>query len=60
MYEIIFIQKKNKDEEAKYGIYFDDDYNYLQHLKECQSNDFVLLPASTNYDKEKVNTSING
>jgi len=48
--------KKNKDEEAKYGIYFDDDYDYLQHLKECQSNDFILLPTSTDsktYNKEK-------
>jgi len=45
--------KKNKDEEAKYGIYFDDDYDYLQHLKECRSNDFVLLPAPTNSNKEK-------
>ncbi|XP_025414210.1 protein LTV1 homolog [Sipha flava] len=45
--------RKNKDEEAKYGIYFDDDYDYLQHLKECRSNDFVLLPAPTNYSKEK-------
>lgn len=45
--------KKNKDEEAKYGIYFDDDYDYLQHLKECRSNDFVLLPTLTNNTKEK-------
>lgn len=51
----MFIQKKNKEEEVKYGIYFDDDYDYLQHLKECRSNDFILLPAPTNYDKEKVN-----
>ncbi|XP_050425109.1 protein LTV1 homolog isoform X2 [Adelges cooleyi] len=46
--------KKNKDEEAKYGIYFDDDYDYLQHLKESQSNDFILLPAPTNASKEKT------
>lgn len=45
--------KKNKDEEAKYGIYFDDDYDYLQHLKECRSNDFILLPASVNHNNEK-------
>lgn len=25
---------KRKEEEKKYGIYFDDDYDYLQHLRE--------------------------
>lgn len=25
--------KKNSEEEHKYGIFFDDDYDYLQHLK---------------------------
>ncbi|CAH1738181.1 unnamed protein product [Aphis gossypii] len=45
--------KKNKDEEAKYGIYFDDDYDYLQHLKECRTNDFILLPAPANHNNEK-------
>lgn len=25
--------KKNKEEEHKYGIFFDDEYDYLQHLK---------------------------
>ncbi|KAG8260660.1 Protein ltv1 [Homalodisca vitripennis] len=29
--------KKNKEEETKYGIYFDDDYDYLQHLREANS-----------------------
>lgn len=23
------------EEQRKFGIYFDDDYNYLQHLKEA-------------------------
>ncbi|EEC05826.1 conserved hypothetical protein [Ixodes scapularis] len=26
--------EKRKEEQRKYGIYFDDDYNYLQHLKD--------------------------
>lgn len=29
--------KKQKEEEQKYGIYFDDDYNYLQHLKDVNN-----------------------
>ncbi|XP_067844637.1 protein LTV1 homolog [Heptranchias perlo] len=27
--------QKRKAEERKYGVFFDDDYNYLQHLKEA-------------------------
>uniref|UniRef100_U5EY17 Protein LTV1 homolog n=1 Tax=Corethrella appendiculata TaxID=1370023 RepID=U5EY17_9DIPT len=29
---------KRKQEQTKYGIYFDDDYDYLQHLKEPGQN----------------------
>ncbi|XP_033337022.2 LTV1 ribosome biogenesis factor [Megalopta genalis] len=28
---------KRKEEQKKYGIYFDDDYDYLQHLKDVNS-----------------------
>jgi len=31
-------KEKRIEEQHKYGIYFDDDYNYLQHLKERQDN----------------------
>lgn len=27
-------KKKRIEEQHKYGIYFDDDYNYLQHLRD--------------------------
>jgi hypothetical protein len=27
------LQDKKKDERMKYGIYYDDDYDYMQHLK---------------------------
>ncbi|KAG7213301.1 hypothetical protein KM043_002600 [Ampulex compressa] len=29
--------KKRKEEQQKYGIYFDDDYDYLQHLRDVNS-----------------------
>lgn len=29
--------EKRKEEQRKYGIYFDDDYNYLQHLKDVNA-----------------------
>lgn len=32
---------KRREEQAKYGVYFDDDYDYLQHLREV--NEVVRL-----------------
>ncbi|XP_050450944.1 protein LTV1 homolog [Cataglyphis hispanica] len=29
--------EKRREEQQKYGIYFDDDYNYLQHLKDVNT-----------------------
>ncbi|KAL3172776.1 hypothetical protein MRX96_038963 [Rhipicephalus microplus] len=29
--------EKRKEEQRKYGIYFDDDYNYLRHLKDVNT-----------------------
>lgn len=29
--------KKQIEEQHKYGIYFDDDYNYLQHLRDTNT-----------------------
>ncbi|XP_029159315.1 protein LTV1 homolog [Nylanderia fulva] len=29
--------EKRKEEQRKYGIYFDDDYNYLQHLRDVNT-----------------------
>lgn len=29
--------EKRKEEQRKFGIYFDDDYNYLQHLKDVNA-----------------------
>ena len=32
-------QEKRLNEQMKYGIYYEDDYDYLQHLKEVNLND---------------------
>src|SRR5438045_1811044 len=32
--------RSKKEEQAKYGIYYDDDYDYLQHVKAV--SDFVV------------------
>lgn len=38
--------EQRKEEQHKYGIYFDDDYNYLQHLKDTREVTMVLQPVS--------------
>ena len=35
--------KEIKEEERKFGVFYDDDYNYLQHLKERNEYDFDEL-----------------
>ncbi|XP_068624961.1 protein LTV1 homolog [Battus philenor] len=48
---------QRKEEQRKYGIYFDDDYNYLQHLKDTQEVTMVLQPKAIHKRKEKAETS---
>ncbi|XP_062980654.1 protein LTV1 homolog [Elgaria multicarinata webbii] len=38
-------EEKRREEQRKYGVFFDDDYNYLQHLKEA-SGPSELIPSS--------------
>ncbi|XP_049789634.1 protein LTV1 homolog isoform X1 [Schistocerca nitens] len=38
--------EKRKEEQRKYGIFFDDDYDYLQHLKEVSCAECVWEPVS--------------
>lgn len=37
-------QRRNKDEEHQHGIFFDDDYDYLQHLKPRTNLSLEPLP----------------
>ncbi|XP_066229176.1 protein LTV1 homolog [Saccopteryx leptura] len=39
--------EERRAEQRKYGVFFDDDYDYLQHLRE-PSGPSELIPASTN------------
>ncbi|CAG5043853.1 unnamed protein product [Parnassius apollo] len=50
--------EQRKEEQRKYGIYFDDDYNYLQHLKDTKEVTMVLQPKATHKKKEKTVTKI--
>ncbi|CAH0760159.1 unnamed protein product [Diatraea saccharalis] len=49
--------EQRKEEQMKYGIFFDDDYNYLQHLKDTREVTMVLQPKSTHKRKEKEPTA---
>nr|CAG4650273.1 EOG090X08PQ [Sida crystallina] len=41
--------RKTKEEEKKYGIFFDDDYDYLQHLKDVNlTAEWELAEKSSN------------
>ncbi|CAG4939332.1 unnamed protein product [Colias eurytheme] len=44
--------EQRKEEQHKYGIYFDDDYNYLQHLKDTKEVTLVLQPKATHKRKQ--------
>lgn len=40
--------EQRKEQQRKYGVYFDDDYNYLQHLKDTREVTMVMQPVSIN------------
>jgi protein LTV1 len=39
---------KRKAEQRKFGVFFDDDYDYLQHLKERGDSSHHVLPDELN------------
>lgn len=43
---------KRKEEQRKFGVFFDDDYNYLQHLKE--SGPAELVPSETSQAPSRI------
>ncbi|XP_026728506.1 protein LTV1 homolog [Trichoplusia ni] len=45
--------EQRREQQVKYGIYFDDDYNYLQHLKDTREVTLVVQPKPIHKRKEK-------
>ncbi|KAI5696634.1 hypothetical protein M8J76_009604 [Diaphorina citri] len=49
---------KQKEEQIKYGIYFDDEYDYLQHLRDPTENpvamERVFIPAKTRIKSAEI------
>ncbi|XP_075985562.1 LTV1 ribosome biogenesis factor [Anticarsia gemmatalis] len=52
--------EQRREEQVKYGIYFDDDYNYLQHLKDTREVTLVVQPKIPHKCKEKATTEEEG
>uniref|UniRef100_A0A182VTB9 Protein LTV1 homolog n=1 Tax=Anopheles minimus TaxID=112268 RepID=A0A182VTB9_9DIPT len=50
---------KRKKEQAKYGIFFDDDYDYLQHLREPDRNEVVWEPVNSKPTKQPTKPDTN-
>ncbi|XP_043270771.1 protein LTV1 homolog [Venturia canescens] len=53
--------KKRKEEQQKYGIFFDDEYDYLQHLKDVKSLpvEWERVENANHKEKEKDVSKIN-
>ncbi|XP_038218416.1 protein LTV1 homolog [Zerene cesonia] len=52
--------EQQKEEQRKYGIYFDDDYNYLQHLKDTKEVTLVLQPKAIHKRKQPAGSKEEG
>ncbi|XP_068135608.1 protein LTV1 homolog [Hyperolius riggenbachi] len=44
--------EKRREEQRKFGVFFDDDYNYLQHLKEVGPAE--LVPSNTSQAPSRI------
>ncbi|KAK9506539.1 hypothetical protein O3M35_008459 [Rhynocoris fuscipes] len=51
------IKKERKDELEKFGIYYEDDYDYMQHLKERTNvAEMVEIPSIVTKEKKQANS----
>lgn len=46
--------EKRHEEQRKFGVFFDDDYDYLQHLKEPSGQSELVAAVSSNRDGGSV------
>jgi len=53
--------EKRKEEQQKYGIYFDDNYDYLQHLRDVNTSscEWVRVENANSKEDKQKNTKIN-
>lgn len=50
--------EKRKEEQRKYGIFFEDDYDYTQHLREVQSEHVTWHAAPIGLDRPTRETDV--
>lgn len=50
-------RQKRKVEQEKFGIYFDDDYNYLQHLRDVKTVEWERVDVAHNSKEKKEETT---
>lgn len=47
--------EKRREEQRNFGVFFDDDYNYLQHLKESSGKSELVASGPSHVDQKSVN-----
>lgn len=47
--------EKRREEQRNFGVFFDDDYDYLQHLKESSGPSELLASGPSRFDHQTVN-----
>lgn len=46
--------EKRREEQREFGVFFDDDYNYLQHLKEASGTTELVASGPSHTDRQRV------
>lgn len=47
--------EKRREEQRNFGVFFDDDYDYLQHLKESSDKSELVASGPSHVDHKSVN-----
>lgn len=47
--------EKRREEQRSFGVFFDDDYDYLQHLKEPSGPSELLASGPSYFDRQTFN-----
>uniref|UniRef100_W5K6T9 Protein LTV1 homolog n=1 Tax=Astyanax mexicanus TaxID=7994 RepID=W5K6T9_ASTMX len=50
--------EKRREEQRQFGVFFDDDYNYLQHLKEASRPAELISASQTQRNEEKCREEV--
>lgn len=46
--------EKRREEQRNFGVFFDDDYDYLQHLKESSGPSELVASGPSHFDHQTV------